>query len=349
MKILQVMAGGKHGGAETAFVDMCIAMHEAGQEVEVITRPNALRVSRLRDAGLVVHTLPFGGTVDVYTGWQIGRIIRQFQPDIVQGWMQRAPAKIPAWRATMGIPRYRVVSRLGGYYKLKYYASTDYFITITPDIKRHLVDHGVDPARVWHLNNFADVERADVALNRSDYGVPDGATLLLGLGRLHTAKAFDVLIRAAADLPDVYVWIAGEGPEREALEALITELDCADRVRLLGWRSDRAALFQASDICVFCSRYEPFGSVFIQAWAQKTPLIATKADGARQFVRHEEDGLLVDIDDVTGIKAAISRLAGDAALSARLVENGFARYKGEFSKETCVQAYLDYYRDIHKG
>jgi hypothetical protein len=59
MRILQVMAGGKHGGAETAFVDMCLALHEAGEVVEIVTRANDVRVPPLRAAGLTVHTLAF--------------------------------------------------------------------------------------------------------------------------------------------------------------------------------------------------------------------------------------------------------------------------------------------------
>lgn len=58
MKILQVMAGAEQGGAETAFVDICIALHEAGERVEVVTRPNAVRVPQLEQAGIKVHTAP---------------------------------------------------------------------------------------------------------------------------------------------------------------------------------------------------------------------------------------------------------------------------------------------------
>ena len=106
----------------------------------------------------------------------------------------------------------------------------------------------------------------------------------------------------------VYLWIAGEGPMRGELERLINELNVGDRVKLLGWRSDRAALFQASDICVFSSRYEPFGTVFVQSWAQKIPLVTTCADGPKQFVRDGEDGLVVPIDDEKEMRKAIERL-----------------------------------------
>ncbi len=349
MKILQVLAGAEHGGAETAFVDMCIAMKEAGQEVEVVTRDNPVRVPRLRAANVRVHILPFGGRFDVYTAFALKRIIRKYKPDIVQTWMSRAAKHVRRWKPSMRIPQYHTVSRLGGYYKIKYYRNTDYFVTITPDIKKYLVKEcGVDGDKICHINNFAETEGIDTPVMRSDYGVPEDATLCLGLGRLHSSKAFDSLINAVAPLDDVYLWIAGEGPDHAALQSLIDARGLQNRVTLLGWRSDRAALFDAVDICVFSSRYEPFGTVFVQAWAQKTPLITTDSDGPRQFVRHEEDALMVPIDDIAQMSAAIKRVKDDKTLYKSMIKNGYDRYISEFTKERSVEAYLAYFHDIIK-
>lgn len=348
MRILHVMAGAAHGGAETACIDMVLAMHEAGQKVGLVSRTNP-RNECLTAAGIPVFTLPFGGVLDIYTPWAMRRIIRRFGPDIVQTWMSRAANKTPRWTPSVGVERYQVVSRLGGYYSLKYFKSTDYFTTITPLIREWLIGQGVPADRVVHINNFAEVENASIPASRDEAGIPHGAPLLLGLGRLHTSKAFDTLIKAAAEVPDVYVWIAGEGPERRALEALISSMGLEDRVKLLGWRSDRAALFKSSDACVFCSRYEPFGTVFVQSWAQEVPVIVTDADGPRQFVRDGEDGLVVPKDDVTALSAAIRRLLADKALQSRMVANGLARYQSEFTKEAAVGGYLSLYRSITSG
>lgn len=348
MRILQVMAGAEKGGAETAFVDMCIALHEAGENIVVATRPNDLRVPQLREAGIEVHTLPFGGAIDVFTPWKLRKIITDFKPDTVQGWMQRGPSKIPAWKESMGIPRYIVSARLGGYYKLKHYKTTDYFVAITPDLKRHLIDNGVARECTREIYNFAETEAIKAPVHREDYGVPKDAPLLLALGRLHEAKAFDMLIPVVAQMPGVCLWIAGEGPDRAALEGLIEDLGCGDRIKLLGWRSDRAALLEAADICVFPSRYEPFGTVFVQAWAQKTPLITTASDGPRQFVRDGDDGLVVPVDDADALSLGIRRLIDDPALCETLVERGYARYQQSFTKEKCVQAYLQFYHDMRE-
>lgn len=348
MKILQVMAGADFGGAETAFVDMCIALHEAGEHVEVITRANDIRVPMLQRAGVKVHSLPFGGKLDVYTPWRIYKTIQEFKPDIVQSWMSRAPSKVPAWKSSMGVPRYLHVARLGNNYKMKYFKSVDYFVAITPDIRQYIIDSGIAPDHVRHINNFAEVEPVEAPINRGDLDTPEDVPLVLGLGRLHSDKAFDTLIKVAAEIPALHVWIAGEGPARSQLEALIEKLDLQQRVHLLGWRTDRAALLQAVDGCAFISRDEPFGTVFVQCWAQGTPVVVCDSDGPRQFVRDGEDGLMAPIDDIAAIKACIERIIDHPDLAERLVENGRHRYENEFTKAVCLQNYLQFYYDMRE-
>jgi len=348
MRILQVMAGAEHGGAETAFVDMCVALYEAGEVIEVVTRANDIRVPQLKAVGISVHILPFGGRFDVFTGWRLHKIIQKFKPDIVQSWMSRASSKVPAWKASMSVPRYLNVSRLGSPYKLKYFKSTDYFVGITPEICEYVIKHGVGLDHTRHINNFAEVEAVEAEVKRSDYDTPDDAIVLLGLGRLHPDKAFDTLIQVVANMPGVYAWIAGEGPQRGELEALVEKLNVQDRVKLLGWRTDRAALLQACDVCTFISRDEGFGTVFVQAWAQGTPVVVCDADGPRQFVRHEEDGMMAPIDDAPAIQNCIQRLIDDQDLRERLIQNGRERYEAEFTKEKSLQAYLEFYHHIRE-
>lgn len=346
MKILHIMAGGEYGGAETAFVDMCLAMHQSGEAIEVITRSNELRVSQLRQAGITVHILQFGGVFDLGTSRGIKKVIREFQPEIVQGWMNRACRFIPKWTSSMGAPQYLTVARLGTPYKLKYYKNMEYFVALTPDIGAYLARNGIQQSKLTQITNFAEVETVDQPINTEECGVPMSAKLVLGLGRLHADKAFDTLIKVAAALPDIHLWIAGEGPLRSELEQLIKDLNVSDRVKLLGWRTDRAALLQASDVCAFVSRDEGFGTVFLQSWAQKTPLVACDSDGPRQFVRHDIDGLMAPIDNVEAIKNCIERVIKEPGLAERLSETAYQRYKEEFTKEVIVNAYLSYYRQI---
>lgn len=337
------MAGGSHGGAETAFVDMCIALHESGETICVITRPNDLRVARLREAGIEVHTVRMGGRADAYSHWVVRRIIKKFKPTIIQSWMSRGARYTPSWSKRMGIPPYVTFARLGGYYNLKNYKNIEHFVAITPKIKDYLLSEGVAEEKIHFIRNFAEVEPVEEPIDRKEYGVPKDGFLIVALGRLHEAKAHDVLIEAVKGLDDVYVWIAGEGDERDSLQKQIDDAGLAGRVQLLGWRSDRAALLQAADLCAFISRFEPFGTVFVQAWAQKTPVMVSDADGPIQFVKNDENGVVVPKEDVLKTREAIVRLRDDKKLRKSLVENGYSEYQEYFSKDKTIQQYLDVY------
>jgi glycosyltransferase involved in cell wall biosynthesis len=246
----------------------------------------------------------------------------------------------------MGVPRYAVLARLGSYYQMKYFKSAEYFVGIAPLICDYLAGHGVPRTHIRHINNFAETEENAVPVSRADFNTPEGAPLLLALSRLHPTKALDTLIKAMAGVPEAYLWIAGEGPLRREFEKLIADLNLGERVKLLGWRSDRAALLAACDICVFPSRDEPFGTVFVQAWAAGRPVITSDADGPRQFVRHGEDGLVTRIDDVEGLRGAINLLINNKEMQKSFVEKGRKRYENEFTREKTVQGYLDFYEEI---
>src|SRR6185437_3742012 len=142
------------------------------------------------------------------------------------------------------------------------------------------------------------------------------------------------------------LWIAGDGPKGAAYRALATKLGLDGRVRFLGWRTDRAALYAAADMVALPSRYEPFGTVITEAWAASRPLIASRAAGAAAYVHDGVDGLLVPIGDVAALAQAMTRLAHDTALRARLIQGGQQAYERSFTKEAVVKSLLGAYETM---
>src|SRR5262249_21892087 len=170
------------------------------------------------------------------------------------------------------------VGRLGGYYDLKYYSTCQHLVGNTEDIIRYIRDKGWPAERVHYVPNFVNGSNTDPE-DRAQHDTPADAPLLLALGRFHTNKGFDTLLRALVDLPDAYLWLAGEGPEQKNLVDLAHELDVLSRTRFLSWRSDPAPLFAAADAIVVPSRKEPLGNVVIEAWARAKPVIASLTEG----------------------------------------------------------------------
>ena len=343
MRILQAMAGAEFGGAEAFFVRLVIGLHNAGLNQRVVIRKNAKRAQLLRDAGLEPVELDFGGRFDFKTGLMLKRQLREFQPHAVLTWMNRATSKMPRRRPSD--LDYILAARLGGYYNLKYYRNCQHLIGNTEDICTYLKDQGWPEERTHYLPNFVAADHRP-ALNRAELHIPDRAKMILTLGRLHTNKAFDTLIKALVAVPDAYLVIAGEGPEREALETMAQELGVRPRMRLVGWRDDVPELMAASDVFVCPSRHEPLGNVVIEGWAQNRPVVAAASQGPSALIKDGVDGLLTPIDDAEAMAQAIKRVLTDETFAADLAQAGRARYEREFTEAQVVQQYLDFFQRI---
>jgi glycosyltransferase involved in cell wall biosynthesis len=323
------MAGARHGGAESFFTRLTLALQRAGQIQCVAIRRDAGRVAALAAGGVELVELRFGGHLDVFTRPALRRLARRWRPDLALTWMSRATNMMPDGLCP-------VVARLGGYYDLRYYRRADHLIGNTKDIVRYIVESGWPAARVHYLPNFVDVPSV-APVTRESLGVPDGCNLALALGRLHENKGFDVLLQALSELPRLHLVIAGEGPERTALTRQIVQLGLQDRVRLVGWRDDAAALMAAADLVVIPSRLEPLGNVIIEAWASRVPVVAAAAAGPRELIRSGETGLLVPLEDAGALAGAIRNvLAGN---NDAMIEAAYAEYSSRFTEAKVVSSY----------
>jgi glycosyltransferase involved in cell wall biosynthesis len=198
---------------------------------------------------------------------------------------------------------------------------------------------------VVHIANFAD-EPPVTAVARAELDTPPAVPLLLAAGRLHTNKGFDVLLRALQQLPQAWLWLAGSGPEAQALQRLARELGVAARVRWLGWRGDVTALMRSADVFVCPSRHEGLGSIVLESWAHDCPLVATRSQGPAELIRHEHDGLLADIDDSAGLARAIATLLDSAGLRQQLAQAGRQRYQREFSRARISADYREFFSAV---
>ncbi len=338
MRVMQVMAGGKHGGAEAFFERLTLALHRDDLTQRAVIRSNKSRAHMLSLSGVPVTQLPFGGPPDVYTRWRIGREIKAWAPDVVLAWMSRAALKTPRSSAVL-------CGRLGGYYDLKYYRHCDHLIGNTEDIVAYIRNQGWPSERAHYLPNFVSSKRVE-PLSRTELDTPNDAPLIVTLGRLHTNKAFDVLIDAMTRVQDAYLWIAGAGGEEKALKDRVVTNDLNPRVRFLGWRNDTEAVLGAADLFVCPSRHEPLGNVVIEAFAQGLPVVATASQGPKAMIRDGVNGLLTPVDNADAMADAINRVIGDDALRYALAREGFATYQRQFTEAAVVANYRAFFEQI---
>jgi glycosyltransferase involved in cell wall biosynthesis len=247
------------------------------------------------------------------------------------------------------VPRgnYAVIGRLGGYYNLKNFRACDYLVCNAPDLVRYVIERGWTDSKVFLIPNFPAVPD-EPALDRAAVGTPEGVPLAVALGRLHSNKGLDALIRAMSLLPELFVWIAGEGPERATLENLARDLGVSDRIRFLGWRTDRAALYKAADVCVYPSREEPFGNVVVEAWSCGVPIVTTASAGPSWLARNGKDAIITPIDDVAALAEAIRSVIASKPLVASLAAAGRIRVAEEFSEDAIVKRYVELFEKVKR-
>lgn len=333
MRLLQVLAGGLHGGAERFYEDLVVGLARTGVDQACAIRPFPLRAARLSAAGCRVSQYMFGGFLDIFTRTRLAKLAKLEEPDVILGWMNRACAILPEGPWVN-------VGRLGGYYSLKYYRRCHHLVCNTPDIRDYVIREGWPADRAHYIPNFTPVEEGP-AVDRASLDTPKDAKVLLILARLHKVKGIDVAIRALPSIPGVILWIAGEGALEDDLRDLAAREGVMDRVRFLGWRDDRSALLKAADMCLVPSRFEPFGNVVVNAWAHGVPLVAAASQGPGFLVHEGEDGLKVPVDDVFALASAVNTLLRDDALAAKLKAGGLARIAKEFSEDAVIQQYMD--------
>jgi glycosyltransferase involved in cell wall biosynthesis len=236
-------------------------------------------------------------------------------------------------------------------------ATSQAYADASPQLRRfkdkvHIVPIGIEDAEVFDDlgRDEANAERQPAGAGMALSQVPDGAQVILAVGRLVPYKGFDVLIDAARDLPTgCRVVIVGGGERRAELEARICERRVADRVVLAGRLDDDAlrVLFQRA--AVFClpsvSRAEAFGVVLLEAMARGLPVVASDiaGSGVPWVNRHGTTGLNVPAGNALALAAALAQLLGDPERRAQMGREARRRFESEFTAALATRRFLDLY------
>ena len=236
---------------------------------------------------------------------------------------------------------------------------TDQWAAVGPSVADYLKGCGVRPEKIATIVNGIDLGRfrgaapEQIAATRAKLGLAPGTIMCLAVGRLFPQKNYPLLLRAfdaaRRKRSGLRLFIAGEGPERAALEALIRELDLGGHATLLGLRDDIPSLLHAADLFVMASLYEGLSCAAVEAMAAGKPLIATNVSGLKDAVVSGRTGMLVPSGDVEALALEIGRLAADADLRARMGREGLKRAEEVFSLESMVRAYEALYERLAAG
>ncbi len=347
MRVLHMIGAGKPGGAEMFAYRLLVALNARADVQLMVAARHGWLERMLKESGVDVRTVPYGGMFDFRSRWMLKRLAREFKPQVIQSWMNRATRFMPQGP-------WATVARLGGFYDLKYYRGrVRELIGNTPMIVDYCVRHGWPRERTAMISNFIPEPKADWRDVRPEMRkklkIADSMTVLMMAGRLHEVKGIDVALRVLAKLPKSFVLLlVGEGPKRSELEALARELGVADRVRWAGWQDSVTPYAAAADLWLAPSLHEPLGNTALDAWVHEVPLIASRTGGLEMLVEDKVTGMRVEVGDSEGLCDVIQILTEDKNLQRKIVRGARETLVRDYSEDGIVDKYVSYYRHLIK-
>lgn len=174
---------------------------------------------------------------------------------------------------------------------------------------------------------------------------------LLCLGRLVHSKGIDIAIDAFVSVlrhwPRARLIIAGDGPERAALQDQAIARGIAEAVEFIGWipPDETARIIAQATLVLIPSRTDGLPTVAIQTAAMGRPIVSTRVGGLPEAVRHGETGLLVD-GSSSAMSAAIDRLLQEPDTITRMSIAAWRHAQAVFDPRRCIDAYDELYRRI---
>ena len=175
---------------------------------------------------------------------------------------------------------------------------------------------------------------------------PSESPVVGSIGRLDGQKAYDVLVRALPQLPDVTAVVIGEGEERGPLVELAGSLGVAERMLLPGWSDEPRRHLRTFDVFVLPSRVEGLPLVLIEAMLAGVPVVATDVGSVAEAVVDGSTGLLVPPEDPDALAAAIASLLRDPGLRREMGVRARERAIELFTADAMAARYEALYDEL---
>ena len=220
---------------------------------------------------------------------------------------------------------------------------TDLIIVTSHKSFERILNKGAKTEKIRVLHNFVDTNDFKFVKRSRPSNV------ILYVGRLSMEKSLETLLYATNFLyqnnGDANLLIVGDGPEREKLETLATELGIRNRIQFLGVRSDIPELLRMADVLVLPSRIEGFPMVILEGMASGTVVVAANV-GAIPEVVNEKTGLVFNPGDHIELAAQLHKVLNDKELADRLRENARKIIDDKFGMDKHVSSLTREYKKM---
>ena len=314
-----------------------------------------------RERGLAVEAVPYSGDLDWRATGRIAEILRRHQIDLVHVHSRRGAdiwGGLAARRVGLPCVLSRRVdnpeSKWSAWVKYRLYARV---IAISEGIATVLRHAGVPSAKIVCIRSAVDWQRFQSVVDRrslaSRFGLPDDAMVVGMAAQLIPRKGHDLMLEAVARLrstwPSLHVLVMGKGPLAASLDESIRRGGLSDCIHRVGFLEDLEAVLPGLLFLVHPARTEGLGVALLQSASAGVAVIASDVGGMPEAVLHEKTGLLIPVDDVDALTAAMQRLLADPAQTQRYGEAGRERMRAEFSITAMAEGNARIYRELVAG
>jgi glycosyltransferase involved in cell wall biosynthesis len=351
-------------GAEAMILNLCAALNAGGEHQASLgifansADSNTQLQEAAQKAGLPSQRIHCGGQLDRRVPSALRALALQNQADIIHAHGYKADVYTYAAFRRLPLPLVStchnwiendLALRLYGFLDRLVLRNFDAVVAVSDEVRARLLSAGVPPQRVSLISNGVDI-RPFAAAQRAREQQPPTSGLHVGIvARLSPEKGVDVFLRSAANVhkqsPQTRFFIAGDGPERAALEALLAELGLAGTAFLHGRTTDMPGFYASIDVMVSASHIEGLPIAILEGMASGLPIVATRVGAVPQVIRDAETGLLVPPADPAAMASAVLRLLGDAALRHSLGSAAQQLAAERFSADAMAAEYVKLYRD----
>jgi glycosyltransferase involved in cell wall biosynthesis len=308
LRIAQLMASGPaSGGLEKHFADLCSGL---ACDNQVLAIADPIQANALHSG---VEFVPFdfsGSRRNPFTLMRIYRLLKKFRPDVIHVHANKAAAIVASLRYFSNAKRVATVH--GFKNSNRVFRHFDSVICVS-SVVRDRVDLPQTVVIPNGIHNVTRRHRDDAYLTR-EFGIIRHRPIVVTAGRLAPVKGYAGLIEAWQGVEADLV-IAGEGPERDNLTALIKRLGLLHSVHLVGYRNDVPNLLANADMVVISSEREGFPYAMVEALHMEHVIVSTQFPGSAD---HLPPQFLVPYGDIAALRSKIQSTLGnlDAAKHA---------------------------------
>jgi glycosyltransferase involved in cell wall biosynthesis len=372
-KILYLITGTNVGGTERSLLEICRRLDRNRYHPTVVSLKKEGPVAgHIRELGVDTLSLGMRESADWLSSLELGlgilrlpRMLRGRSFDIAHSFLYRANIFGRLAGPRCGIPKIvnsvRVTaeeeSPLMRFLDRRTIHRADRVCVLSRALSADLRERtGLPADRIAVIPNGIDTAAADRALAaageaaRAGLGLSHADLVVASIGRLHRQKGFDVLLEAFRPLalahPRGRLIIAGEGPERAALEEKAAALGIAGRVLFTGAVSSPWNVLAAADIFVLPSRYEGMPNALLEAMAAALPVVATGVGAVPEMIEDGRQGFVVPPQDPQAIAAALDRLSWSPDLRKEMGRRGRETAKGSFSPAAAMDRLVALYESL---